>query len=103
MSIDLKNIAGNVAEVTVTFGGQSAKVSYYPSKITVGAMEALDDKGSGQDDQIAFLCGVIKSWDIKEGGKKIPVTPAGLRKVPAVVLRGIFRAIQEDTGDVGEA
>lgn len=98
MGFDLSAVAVNEVRIDVDFMGQSTEVKYRPNVITQEALEGTNsDEGF-----VKFFTDVVAAWDVTENKKKVPITPAGLKKVPLVFLRAVFEAIMEDGGQ-GEA
>lgn len=94
MPLDLAAVAINEATITVDFMGQSAKITYRPSVITQEALENTSD----DDGFMKFFCDAVSNWDVTHAKKKIPLTPAAIKKVPLVFLRAVFQGIMEDGG-----
>lgn len=106
MAIDFADILAEKADATVSYRGQSMRVSYFPDVITTAAIKELESKS--QEDPAAFLEFLVRlldSWDVKAGGKPIPLTVEGLEQLPLLFLKEIYFQIMESSGsgDEGKA
>lgn len=106
MAINLASLAGKLARADVEFMGQSCRVQFDPLRITAEWMERT---GGGSDEAFAEgFIEVVRSWDVMETAKKkVPLTLAGLKKVPLPLLKAIYSEVvfgsQTEVEDEGKA
>lgn len=105
MPIDLKNLAVDTATCVVRFMGEESKVTYRPMAITAEAIEqGFDDSDATGDGFFNMFALIIADWDVKSGGKKVPLTTKALKGVPMIFLKVVYETVLKDSGDdVGEA
>ena len=100
MALDLNAIATKRAAVTVNFMGQSAVVKYNPSLLTQSMVDEF--RQGGDEDFLKSFCKVVVDWDVKKGTKKVPLTVAGLKDVPILFMRAVYKQIMADDSEVDE-
>lgn len=119
MALKLSQLAAKTAALKVYFDAESyIDLEYYPNAITDELILSWQEAANKEDDEQAIkflesklnsgnepLITFIKSWDLLEedGVSPIPLTQAGLRRVPNLVKGTIIRAIMEDVQAQGEA
>ena len=94
MPLNLTTLAGKTAKVDVEFMGQSTKVLYDPIVLT---QENLDNAMTGDTAFVEFFCKLVKTWDVQRSGKKVPITPNGLKDVPMLLLKAIYYRVMSDS------
>lgn len=100
MAFDLNTLAGEKSTVAVHFMGQTAKVTYNPAMMTASNHTKAV---SGTDEAFAeVFTGIVTDWDVKKGGRKVPLTVAGLSEVPLPFIRAVYKALMNDSDDGGE-
>jgi hypothetical protein len=117
MALKLSQLAAKTAPLRIWFDEESfIDIEYLPNKITdeliLGWQEAAK---KGDDNAVEFLesrlesnndplVTLIKSWDLLEDDDVtvVPLTQAGLRRVPNPVKGRIMRAIMEEIQAQGE-
>lgn len=91
MALNLTTLAGKLGKTEVPFMGQTCKITYDPMVLT---QERLAVAMQGTDDEfIDFFCEVIKNWDVTRSAKKVPLTPAGVKGVPMLLLKAIYNHV----------
>lgn len=101
MGLDLSSVTLGKAETFVEFMGETAKVTYNPLILTADRLMKMDeptDDGSPDAGFLAFFSELVLDWDVKKGGKKVPLTPKALGGVPLVLLRTIFTHVMREAG-----
>lgn len=100
MALNLTTLAGKMAKTEVPFMGQTCKITYDPMYLT---QENVDKSTVSEDAFVTFFCALVKNWDVTKSNKKVPLTPAGIKTVPMLLLRAIYGAImQVSEGDIDE-
>lgn len=103
MGIDLASIEHDVATTVVHYSGMEAKVEYRPSVLTPAGV-AKFQQSTDFDEVAAFICGtetqdgLVVSWDITRGKRKVPVTADGMSGIPLSLLQAIAFGCMEDQG-----
>ena len=100
MPINLSALAGKMAHTEVNFMGHKSKITYDPLFLTADNINKMQ---SGKDEDFTEgFCTLVKSWDVKRGNAKVPLTSKALTSVPLVLLQAIFQAILADGADGAE-
>lgn len=102
MGLDLTALATKTAKCDITYMGQTCTVTYRPSALTTELISALDTPSADEDRFSKLLLDLITDWDVMKSKKKVPLTVAGLRPLPIVLLRAIYLGLLRETGS-GEA
>lgn len=97
---NLDALAGQKAIAKVDFMGQSASLIYDPNVLTA---KNVVEASSNDDAFTAFFCSLVLDWDVKEGGRKVPITPERLKGIPLGFLKECWAAIRgSQNGDSEE-
>ncbi len=114
MPVTLESLAAHRSQLKVSVWDQTITLEYKPGLITHEAVTATAPLGeNGQIDGAAaeiavnkLLASAIVSWDLAEKvgktNRKLPITEASMRKLPAAVKNSIFTGMIRDANSVGE-
>lgn len=87
--MDLDTILTNTATDTVSFGGQDMTIKFRPLLMTQERGEDIKT----DDDVIQFVLEALISWDLKRGGRKMPVNEKSMRSIPFRLVAEIYNTI----------
>lgn len=111
--VSLSDVIADRATVELAFGEATIAVTYRPQRVTFDFQDRIAQAVAGNDLLILVrgLCELVREWDLigpLEGvgengepvtlvaaGKPIPLDPAVVRHMPAVVLTAIWQGISE--------
>lgn len=99
----IEDLLGKEAELDVEMGDSVIHVVYDPTLITP---EYLSDPNKSVGESIVE---VVIDWDLEtrpaknRKPMKVPITAAGIDKIPSVITSRIFQALVRGRGSEGEA
>jgi hypothetical protein len=107
MPLDLAQLLARSARVEVAYDGETFGVDYLPHVVTADVQARLtatlarvaDDPGAAVQSLLDLLGLVVDAWEIEEGGQRLPVTEAALRRFPLGLLAAIANAVTADMND----
>ncbi len=108
MPLSLAKIANNTASVTLTFGGESATVMYYPSRVTektyaqLQALTEINESNlevsfAGLNDMLSHL---VKSWDVYEDDEQTVMFPLDAGRLAELPIMFRMQVISTIMGDI---
>jgi hypothetical protein len=107
MPINVQKALEATRTTTVTFGDESADVTFYPQRVTKDFVRAYAGNGHDPLDTLTeVLAELVVSWDVVDADDVlIPLEEAALAKVPLEILSAVSRAILQEVvpGEAGGA
>lgn len=99
--MDIGKVMANTTECDVEFGGEHARVRYFPNKFTPRLQSQLREAqmqpgGTPVDTLAPFIVAMVGWWDLTENGQPVPVTLERVSNLPAPFLDKVIKAIAED-------
>jgi hypothetical protein len=109
MPVTLNQIAANTASITLSVGGETVTIEYFPGRVTEKVLTAgnfsrrgdkPEDIAAGVEDFNGTLANLIKSWDVLENdgqtmfpieAGRFPDLPLGFRLQVFSDILGAFR------------
>ena len=105
--MDIGKVMATTTECVVEFGGERCIVRYFPHKFTprlqADLRKAQDNGGDPVATLAPFIIAMVGTWDLTNGGKKVPITEEALSDLPATFLDRVIKAIAEDMSPNREA
>lgn len=94
--MDLKSVLAATATDTVDFAGQTMTITFKPLLMTQERAVAIVT-----DDQvIEFVLEALITWDLKKGGRKLPINEKTLRSIPFRLVAAIYNKITFSQAEV---
>jgi hypothetical protein len=102
--MDLAALRRKQATVQVDFDDERLMITYNPHEYDDECQRILHDLTEQADNSgLSKLFGrLIKSWDLKDGGKEVPCTVDGFMRLPSFLRTKIINVLIEDEMEVGK-
>ena len=100
MPINLTAVMANTKTIQFEYEGQTMPLTYKPATLTAKFLSDLQD-GQTANALSEGFCELVTDWDLRNGTKKLDITPENVASLPIQMLRQMIQGIVAD-GEVGK-
>lgn len=100
---DIDDVILDGKDLEGDWNGHAYHVHIDPARLDYATYVRVQATDNELDPVVEMLSQVITEWDVRRGGKPVPVTPDGLKTVPVHLILNLFRRVWAEVLDTGNA
>jgi len=97
--VTLREVALDMSEFVEDGEDATLNVTFNTSALTPAMQMRMQEDPENVRLVVENMCDLITKWDLKDGGKVVPITVEGLAPLPMFFLGAIFEKLTEAIGD----